>query len=301
MSDNYATWRHDVLVTTEWLSGHLDASGVRVVDMRKGDVYRTSHIPGAVAHGGSPFLRGDGDVIDAESFATMMSRLGVDEDTLVIAYDDGNSLFAARLWWVASYYGHARVKVLDGGWDLWLAEGRPTSDEPVAVAPTAFEARPQADWIASSDYVFASIRNPTRVLLDVRGDEEWTRTESGENATAGHIPGAVHVVWSKVLESGAKRYRSGEELRRLFVTAGADPAREVIPYCQGGIRAAHSMLALHLAGFRSIRNYEGSWAAWSRAGLPIEAYKVSNSVPCLPHSARHGFSGIVATRKWRNP
>jgi len=271
MSENFPAWRDEVLVTTEWLARNVDAPGVRVVDMRKGDAYATAHVPGAVAPGGSLFLRGDGDVIDAESFAALMSRLGIDDDTLVIAYDDGNGLFAARLWWVARYYGHARVKVLDGGWDLWLAEGRPTSDTPTLPAPAAFEARPQAARIASTGYVHASLGNPARLLLDVRGDEEWTRTESSDTAIAGHIPGARHLVWSTVLERGTKRYRAGEELRRLFAAAGAEPEREVIAYCQGGIRAAHSVLALHVAGFRAVRNYEGSWAAWSRSGLPIEA------------------------------
>jgi thiosulfate/3-mercaptopyruvate sulfurtransferase len=275
MAEQLDTRREEVLVTADWLARNLDRPGLRIVDMRKGDGYQFSHIPGAVTHGGSPFLRENSDVIVAGSFAAMMSRLGVDERTLVVAYDDGNGLFAARLWWVAKYYGHAQVKVLDGGWDLWLAEGRPVSAAVTEVAATRFIARPQADWIASTDQVQAALGDTARVLLDVRGIDEWTRTTDGENVVAGHIPGAAHLVWSSVLDAATKRYLPGADLRRRFEAAGATSDREVITYCQGGIRAAHSMLALQLAGFERIRNYEGSWAAWSRSGLPIEPYVAS--------------------------
>lgn len=129
MTIEYPTLRDQVLVSTEWLSTHLDDTSVRIIDMRKGDVFEVSHIPRAVAHGGSSFLREEGDVISSGAFAAMMVRWGLDDDTCITAYDDGNGLFAARLWWVARYYGHQRIKVLDGGWDRWLAEGRPTETE----------------------------------------------------------------------------------------------------------------------------------------------------------------------------
>lgn len=260
------------LVSTDWLTVHLDDPGLRIVDMRKGDGYAVAHIPGAVAVEASPFLREDGDVIGATSCAELMSRLGLDRNTTVVGYDDGNGLFAARLWWVLNLYGHPRVAMLDGGWDLWLAENRPVSSTPVTPTRTAFEAIRDERWIASTEYVHASLGRADRVLLDVRGHEEWSRTESTSTATAGHIPGAHHLVWTDLLEAGTKRFKHREEVRRLFTAAGADGQREIITYCQGGIRAAHSMLALKAAGYGDVRNYEGSWAAWTKAGLPREGH-----------------------------
>ncbi|MEX2479314.1 MAG: sulfurtransferase [Gammaproteobacteria bacterium] len=260
-----------LLVSTAWLAEHLDDPGIRTIDTRKGDAYGSAHIRGAVAQGGSPFLRADSDVIGADAFAVLMSQLGVGRDTTVIAYDDGNNLFAARLWWVLKYYGHAQVKVLDGGWDRWVAEGRPV-DATLAVSHTAhFETRPDAAWIAGSDYVEASIGRPERVILDVRSDEEWYRTVATGETPVGHVPGAVHLVWSDVLEPDSKRFKSAPELQALFKAAGIrSPHDEVIPYCLGGIRAAHTVLALNIAGYDKVRNYEGSWAAWSREDRPIE-------------------------------
>lgn len=273
MNGLFDSRRDAALVSTAWLAEHLDDADVLVIDMRKGDGYALTHVPGAVAHGGSPFLRDSGDVIVPGEFAAMMSRLGVDASTHMIAYDDGNGLFAARLWWVARYYGFDRIRVLDGGWDLWLAEARATD----AVIPTRRAtycmAQPQADLIASTDYVDAALASSATMLLDVRGDEEWTRTIAEGTSVAGHIPGARHLFWTTVIDAATRQFRDGAQLRRLFLNAGVVPGTELIPYCQGGIRAAHTMLALFLAGLDPARNYEGSWAAWSKSGLPVEAFK----------------------------
>ncbi len=273
MNGLFDSRRDAALVSTAWLAEHLDDADVLVIDMRKGDGYALAHVPCAVAHGGSPFLRDSGDVIAPGEFAAMMSRLGVDASTHMIAYDDGNGLFAARLWWVARYYGFERIRVLDGGWDLWLAEARATSAVIPSRRATSCRAQPQADLIASTDYVHAALASSASMLLDVRGDEEWTRTIAEGTSVAGHIPGARHLFWTTVIDAATRQFRDGAQLRRLFLDAGVVPGTELIPYCQGGIRAAHTMLALFLAGLDPARNYEGSWAAWSKSGLPVEAFK----------------------------
>jgi thiosulfate/3-mercaptopyruvate sulfurtransferase len=261
----------EFLVNTDWLAAHLDDPAVRIVDTRKGDVYPTAHIPNAVHIGGSPFLRDQGDVIGPAAFAGLISGLGIGTTTMVIAYDDGNNLFGGRLWWALNYYGHRQVRVLDGGFDAWIAEGRAREDTIRTAYPAEFEPRRKDQWIADSAYVEASIGNPDRVILDVRGAEEWNRLEAPEGSTPpGHIPGAVHLVWSDVIDTTTMRFKSQPRLREMFENLGIRNDQEIIPYCFGGIRAAHSVLALKLAGFGRIRNYEGSWVDWSRAGLPIE-------------------------------
>lgn len=273
MEKTFDELRAEVLVSPDELATQFDSASMVVIDARKGDAYRSSHIPGAVALTASPFLRQDGDVINAEAFATLMSDTGIGNHTPLVVYDDGNSLFATRLWWVAQLYGHRNIKVLDGGWDLWLQEGHPTSNTPTRLPGSRFSVRRDEHLIASTEYVQETMGHDGHVLLDVRGAEEWTRTESSATATAGHIPGAGHVVWSAVLDPLTKRFKSGAQLADLFAAAGATTAKEIIPYCLGGIRAAHTMLALHLAGYPDIRNYEGSWAAWTHSAMPIEAYQ----------------------------
>jgi thiosulfate/3-mercaptopyruvate sulfurtransferase len=277
VSDRSNAAHHEMLVTTDWLESRLYAPGLRIVDTRKGDGYAASHIAGAVAYGGGPFLRENGDVIGPEHFAALMSRLGIGNDTLIVAYDDGNNLFAARLWWVLNYYGHAQVRVLDGGWDLWAAEGRPVDGASVTPDPARFDTRRDDSWIADTDYLRASIGHPQRIILDVRGDEEWSRIDQTGATRPGHIPSAAHLVWTDVIDPKTKRFVSDGALRRLFRGVGATPDKEVITYCHGGIRAAHSMLALKLAGFSQVRNYEGSWVAWSASGYPIEPFSAPTS------------------------
>jgi thiosulfate/3-mercaptopyruvate sulfurtransferase len=262
-------YSNQLLVTTNWLARHLHDPALRIVDTRKGDGYEAAHILGAVALGASPLLHDAGDVIAPAAFAVLMSRLGIGDDTMVVAYDDGNNLFAARLWWVLNYYGHDKVRVLDGGWDLWAAEGRPMDNSGVAPAAARFEPRQNVALIADTDYVLASLHKSESQLLDVRGDSEWTRTESSGSTAPGHIPGAVHLVWSDVIDPESHRFWAPDKLRRMFGEIGLRPDNEVITYCQGGIRAAHTVFALRLAGFLAVRNYEGSWSAWSRAGVPV--------------------------------
>lgn len=242
MLESYA----DLLATTDWLSKNLEDPGLRIVDTRKSDGYTSAHIPGAVAIGVSPLLHDAGDVIASDLFADLMSRLGISHDTTIVAYDDGNNLFAARLWWVLNFYGHTKVRVLDGGWDRWAAEGKPIVASRVTPASARFEPRRNAALIADTDYMLASLHNPERQLVDVRADAEWDRTESTGSTVAGHIPGAVHIVWSDVIDSGCHRFRATADLRRKFSEIGLRPDREIIVYCQGGIRAAHTVLALRL-------------------------------------------------------
>ena len=162
------------------------------------------------------------------------------------------------------------MRVLDGGWDAWSSERRPTSPDATHFPAAAFEARRDARWIVSTKEVRQGLDRTDRVLLDLRGDEEWTRTESGDGATAGHIPGARHVVWTDFVDATTRRLKSPTEIRARLRAAAVDPDREIVTYCQGGIRAAHALHALHAAGLTGVRNYEGSWAAWVKHGQPVE-------------------------------
>lgn len=257
------------LVSADWLAASLNRPGLVVVDARKHDSFASAHIPSAHKLALAPSLHRPGRVVEPEIFATEMARLGIGPDTLVVAYDDGNNLFGARLWWVLQYYGHSRVRVLDGGWDGWVAAGLPvTSATPPAPEPGTFTPRVAPEHLAETADVRAAMDDPDRQILDVRSIAEWMRQEPTERSMAGHVPGALHLVWTDVIDPGTYRFRPADDLRARFIGLGLRPEAEVITYCQGGIRAAHTVLALQIAGFDRVQNYEGSWAEWSRATMP---------------------------------
>ena len=270
MRNNYES---ELLVTTDWLTAHLDDLDIRVVDTRKGDGYEVAHMPGAVRYPApiTPFLKENGRVPSAEKFAGLMSEIGVGDENLVVAYDNGNNLFAARLWWALNYYGHRRVKLVDGGWDLWLSESRPVTGAPVSVRPARFTPKVDDHCIAEWETVRAAIGNPVCDILDVRSDKEWTGADPMGTKRGGHVPGAHHLEWRETIDHTSKRFKPASALRQMFAQAGLSRDKEVITYCQGGIRAAHTAFALRLAGYDHVRNYERSWSEWgNREDLPIE-------------------------------
>lgn len=268
-----------LLVSGDWLAARLGQPGLVIVDTRKGDGYFEAHIPGARHLTLDPHLHHPGRVEDPDVFAAEMARLGIGPTTLVVAYDDGKNLFGARLWWVMRYYGHDKAVVLDGGWDAWIAAGLAVSDDtPPVPEPGAFKASPQPQHLAETADVRAAMDDTDCQILDVRGDAEWLRATPTEASMAGHIPGALHMVWTDCLDPDTRRFRPAAELRARFSALGLDPKAEVMTYCQGGIRAAHTVLALTIAGFARVRNYEGSWAEWSRAQMPA-AVEPSPEIP----------------------
>jgi thiosulfate/3-mercaptopyruvate sulfurtransferase len=270
MHNNHET---EILVSWEWLAAHLDDPGVRLVDTRKGDSYEAAHIPGAVRYppAATPFLKEQGRVPDSERFAELMAQMGIGDGDLVIPYDDGNNLFAARLWWALNYHGHSGVKLLDGGWDLWIVEGRPVTNAPPTSRRARFTSKINARWIAEWEDVMAAIDQPGRGILDVRADKEWTGADPMGTKRGGHIPNAVHLDWRETIDQATRRFKSPSVLSDMFARLGLAPENEVITYCQGGIRAAHTAFALRLAGYDLVRNYERSWSEWgNREDLPIE-------------------------------
>jgi thiosulfate/3-mercaptopyruvate sulfurtransferase len=263
----------EMLVNTEWLAARLDDPSVCLVDTRKGDGYDISHIPGAVRYPApiAPFLKEEGRVPRAERFAAIMSGIGVGNDTIVVTYDDGNNLFAARLWWVLNYYGHSKVRLLNGGWDLWISEGRAVTNAPTSRRSASFTPRIDERWIAEWEQVWAAIGKPGCGILDVRADKEWTGADPMGTKRGGHVPGAVHLEWRETIDQATKRFKPAAVLSGMFAQLGLTPDKEVITYCQGGIRAAHTAFALRLAGYDRVRNYERSWSEWgNRDDLPIE-------------------------------
>jgi thiosulfate/3-mercaptopyruvate sulfurtransferase len=266
------------LVSTEWLNEHLNDANVRIVDIRghvapatdplphyfnhQGD-YLVSHIPGAVFVDWVNEITDPDDprhaqIAKPERYAAVMSRIGITPDTLVVAYDDAEGMFAARLWWSLNYYGHNKVAVLDGGWKKWTAEGRPVTAELPMIAPTEFVARPNPAIYRNAQQVSAVLESAK--LLDLRTPGEFNG-QASRAQRFGHIPGAANVPRQSLVHADGTML-APEELRLRFESLGVDDSTEVITYCNGGVSASYGFLALHIAGLKNIAMYDGSWKDW---------------------------------------
>jgi thiosulfate/3-mercaptopyruvate sulfurtransferase len=231
-SSGYA--RPDLLVEAQWVEDHRNDPNVVVVDADVEAGYLRGHIPGAVLvpdnYEKDPET-GRVHILPPDKFAALCQSLGIGDDTLVIAYDNNQSLYSARLWWALSYYGHHNVKVLNGGWRSWVSQGLPISfDRPKAPAQVKFTPRVNDSVMARVDDLKANCSLDDVVVWDVRSDGEYQGTNSRGNQRAGHVPGAVHLEWFNVMERDSHRFKSAEDIRRLLLEKGVTPEKRVYTY-----------------------------------------------------------------------
>lgn len=263
------------LVTTDWLAEHLETDGLVVMESNE-DVllYDTGHIPGAVkidwhTELNDPVLR---DYLDGEQFAALMSAKGVSRDDTIVLYGDKSNWWAAYTLWVFSLFGHEDVRLLNGGRDKWVAEGRDlTRDvEPRQSTDYPVITRDDSTLRAYKDDVLNHLGKP---LIDVRSPEEYTGERTHMPAypeesalRGGHIPTAQSVPWARAAaEDGT--FQPLDELKAVYTEgAGIDGSEPVITYCRIGERSSHTWFVLqHLMGIDNVRNYDGSWTEWGSA------------------------------------
>jgi thiosulfate/3-mercaptopyruvate sulfurtransferase len=283
------------LVTTQWLADRLAAGetdGLVVVESDE-DVllYETGHIPGAVKIDwhldlNDPVTR---DYVDGEGFAKLMDASGITRETTVVLYGDKSNWWAAYALWVFELFGHADVRLLDGGRAAWEAEGREltTSDEgrPAPTAGYPVVEREDAPIRAYREDVLDFLGGP---LIDVRSPQEYSgeRTHMPdfpqESALrGGHIPTARSVPWAKAANDDGT-FRSRAELERIYlVDEGLGADDDVIAYCRIGERSSHTWFVLkYLLDLPSVRNYDGSWTEWgSLVGVPIAVGEEPGATP----------------------
>ncbi|HEV8675918.1 MAG TPA: sulfurtransferase [Methylomirabilota bacterium] len=267
-----------LLVETDELARLVGTPGLRIVDLRrdpdKGEAaYRAAHIAGAVYLAARELddarANADGFPIRPDQAAALFGGLGIDHDTTVIAYDDAGSQLAARLFFVLEYYGHTKIRVLNGGLAKWRQEGRPLTAEVARPEPKRFVPRPRREVLATADEVRADLGKSEVCLIDARSPEEYAGTEVRARR-GGHIPGAENVDWRATLRPD-QTFKPADELRAIFEAAGVRPDRQIIVYCQSGSRSAHDYLALRLLGYVRIKNYDGSWNEWGNdPRLPVQ-------------------------------
>lgn len=283
----------EMLVTPEWLEAHLNDPTVRVVDIRgyvvtrplgpgveeadyKGapEEYKAGHIPGAVYADWTRDIVDLDDPVKAqiarpEAFAEAMAVRGIGDDTHVVAVDHMGGQYATRLWWALTYYGHDRVSVLQGGWNRWVEEERPTTEEVPTPPRATFTPRVRPELRLTADQLAARLGEPGMQLVDARDAGQYTAARR-RGSRGGHIPGALSIPRERFFAEGGG-FLPIDDLKALAERERIDPARPVVAYCNGGVAATVVLFNLARLGYKNLANYDGSWNEWSeRMDLQIE-------------------------------
>ncbi len=272
-----AAWLNSQLATTENRSIEIVDCRFALADVNLGrQQYQTDHIPG------SHYLDLNGDLSspvgkhggrhplpDPTVLGDKLGAIGIDSDTLVIAYDDSRFAFAARLWWLLRYYGHDRVAVLDGGYSNWVKAGYPTTSElPQPAAQGNFKPQPQADWIVDIETVRKIQHSPAHLLIDSREPDRYLGKTEPIDPLAGHIPSAVNYPWQDVsTPDGFVLPIESQQARWSAISPEVEP----IVYCGSGVTACVNLLSLNIASIDLPANqraklYAGSWSDWCSYG-----------------------------------
>ena len=260
--------RPELLAEPDWLWEHGDDPGIRVVDCGSVDAYARAHIPTAVALGVDGWLKepeGGVHVMGPEAFAALMGRLGVSDETTVVSYDDFNTTYATRLWWVLNYYGHTAAKVLNGGWHRWLSEERPLTFHAKTPEPGRFTAQANEEIMCRLDYLKERYDGPGVQVLNVLSGPHY-RGEANPfgNKRVGHIPGSINIPIEEFLtEDDRGVVKPAGELRAVLDKPGLSAERETVVHCQAGIRTTLGFFVLSLLGWNRIRAYDAAMAEWA--------------------------------------
>jgi thiosulfate/3-mercaptopyruvate sulfurtransferase len=224
----------EYLTDPAWLEVHQRDANLVIVDCDVEPAYNRGHIPGAVMVPDN--YEKDPDtgrlhVLPPNKFADMCQGMGIGDNTLVVAYDNSQSLYAARLWWALNYYGHAGVRILDGGWRRWVSEGRQVSfARPKPPAPVTFTPRPNTSILTKADELQANCSLDDVVVWDVRSTGEYEGTNSRGNLRVGHVPGAVHLEWLNVMDRETHRFKPPADIRRMLLQNGITPEKRIYAY-----------------------------------------------------------------------
>jgi thiosulfate/3-mercaptopyruvate sulfurtransferase len=271
-----------VLVSCNWVQENLSNPKVKLIEVDVDtNAYHEGHIPGAIGFNWTTQTQDQvrRDILNKEQVESLLGSAGIRETDTIVVYGDNNNWFAAYFFWMIKQYGHADIRIMDGGRKKWVADGRPTTAEVPAVTAVQYKARP---WIPGfrariQDVLQAIDALDRSALVDVRSPAEFSGellAPPGLSETAqraGHIPGAQNIPWAQVVNEDGT-FKSPEQLQKLYEAKGITPDKSVITYCRIGERSSHTWFVLReLLGYPSVINYDGSWTEYgSMIGLPIE-------------------------------
>ena len=225
--------RPELLVDAAWVDAHKGDANLVIVDCDVEAGFNRGHISGAVLVPDN--FEKDPDtgrvhLMNPDQFKAMCEGLGIGDDTLVITYDNGQSLTASRLWWALNTYGHTNVKVLNGGWRAWIANGGSIEFARTAPGSATFTPKLDDSKLVKVDELKQACEIGDSIIWDVRSDGEWDGSASRGNKRAGHIPGAVHLEWFNLLDRETHEFKPAAEIRRILSENGITPDKNVYTY-----------------------------------------------------------------------
>jgi thiosulfate/3-mercaptopyruvate sulfurtransferase len=270
MSD-YADPR--VIVTTDWVAEHADDPSVSVVEVNVDiDLYAQGHVPGSVGWSWRTQLCDTvrRDILSKADIEALLSSSGVSPDSTIVLYGDSNNWFAAWAFWQLKVYGHADVRMMDGGRKKWETEGRPMTTDAPSITPAGYTAQEADNSLrAFLPEVREQVAASAVELVDVRSPAEF----SGEILAppglpetcqrGGHIPGASNIPWGMAVNDEDGTFKGRDELAAVYGERGITGGKPIIAYCRIGERSSHSWFVLkYLLGYENVKNYDGSWTEW---------------------------------------
>jgi thiosulfate/3-mercaptopyruvate sulfurtransferase len=274
----------DVLVSTDWVAAHLNDPHIRIIESNEDPLlYPAGHIPGAVQVDWTTDLNDPvrRDYLNKQGFEKLMSRIGVRNNMTVVFYGDKNNWWACYAFWVFQLFGHSHAKIMDGGRLKWEQEKRELTRDVPSYASAEYVApeRDDSQIRAFRDQVLQHVEAKLP-LVDVRSPDEYSgkllhmANYPQEGALrGGHIPGAKSIPWARAVNTEDGTFKTAEQLRAIYEQEqGLRPGDNVVAYCRIGERSSHTWFVLkYLLGYKTIRNYDGSWTEWGNSvNVPIE-------------------------------
>jgi thiosulfate/3-mercaptopyruvate sulfurtransferase len=283
-SATYTAKEAPPVVETDWLESNIGKPGIRVAFMddwpSKKTEYTKKHIPGSVFIGIGSFMGvlGDGSAPpDKTKFESLMGKLGIQKDDYVVVYGpDGKDPFTLSLFWLLEYFGHQKISYLNGGLAKWNKENRKATGEETKITQSAYKAdAPNESMWVNADYVLKNLQNKNVSIVDARDSEEYTGKKNIENnKRTGHIPGAINMDYYVTNFKKDGTLKSADDLKTIYGAKGITTDKEIVSYCQGGVRAANDYFILkHILGYKNVKVYVGSWGEWGNR-LDPEKYPV---------------------------
>ena len=280
---------HTTLISTELLAAHLNDSSWLIADCRYNlkdehwgaAQYGAGHIPGAVfvnlAHdlvGPRTGTNGRHPLPSLDAMAATFARLGIGDETQVVAYDQDAGPFASRLWWMLRYLGHDAVAVLDGGFAKWTREGRPLRTAGETRLPALFTPRLRREMRLTVDEVMAHLDDRSMLLIDARSQERYEGQPDPLDNVYGHIPGARNRPYRRNISDEGTMRPAGQLKADFERVLGDRTPRETVMYCGSGVTACHNLLAMEHAGLSGAKLFAGSWSEWeANLKRPVEKSK----------------------------
>ncbi len=273
----------EVLVTTEWVAEHLDDPGIRIVESDEDVIlYEVGHVPGAVKVDWQTELQDQliRDYVNAGAFEQLVSQKGIANDHTVVFYGDKSNWWATYAFWVFKLFGHEKCRIMDGGRQKWIDEGREFSKEVPSYPPTDYKVtstheeairsfREDVDKHLEGQKPLVDVRSPGEYTGELLHMEEYPQEGA---LRGGHIPGAASIPWGTAVNED-QTFKSAEELWSIYKEQNnLDPGDDIIAYCRIGERSSHTWFVLtYLLGYQTVRNYDGSWTEWGNlVRAPIE-------------------------------